>query len=655
MVFLRYLPLFLIHISFVYANQPVARVTELQGKATVLAPKEHIAVELKKGDELKQESSILTQEKTLLKLEFMNKTTMTIGPKSKLVIENFEKGSPGVLRLLSGNIRSQVHAEKTKNRSKLFIKTQTAAMGIRGTDFNVIYNPKNHITTLVTVDGTVAFPKIDQKDMVAPGSRKVQPLDETLLNKVLKKKDSVEVSEGRFSGIIPQHSHPILPTKISVEQQKVLESTMEDQSKNEVVKVDQTKLPPPEGINTAEKFAPRAGGFVDFDTGLYVPPPANARFDKKENIYVASASLGHINQTTGDYIPPQGVELDPTKGFIAIDDSNEYTVAQAKIMNKTIEKEILPPASAIQGRDVYWDEVFTETPDWWFAQASQSIGYDSNVTRKLYYETVRVFQEPSVYEDTDFSLKIHQDFINGWTINPSLKGKARYFNRHEIPKIYSNNMIDGTFKTDFIKSHDTFGINSFFTFTLGYHHQQMVLKERPKIKKGTRRYHRDYDLGISETLQINSNLQAQLAYQSLIYKDFFENENGLIHVFSISPNYRLDNGNHLKFRFDYVVKDSTQRYYDGYFGLFHLQYDFKNLWEDGDLGFYLNQKFTNRTDQRISRGVEKEINPGFEVVQHFLEHGFAKFQYEYFNQSSKDKIQFDYAKNQLNLSIGLSF
>lgn len=661
MKILSFLLYLLFTITVVY-GAPIAKVTALVGEATVLPPGKpgnYEVLKLKVGDEIEVLSSILTYDKSFLKLEFINysapRGTMTIGPKSKIVLEKFERNQPGVMRLLAGNVRSQIIGEKKKNRSKLFIKTQTAAMGIRGTDFSVIYNPKNHITTLVTIDGNVAFSKVEEKDLRQAGSKQIRPLNEETLDLMLKKKDSVLVSEGRFSGILPHHNHPILPTKISREQQKVLEMTMENKKDNEIVVEDAKKLPPPEGINTKDKYAPRSGGFIDFDSGLYVPPAANAKFDKNEKIYIASANLGHINEETGDYIPPQGLILDETQGFVALDESNEYTVAQAQIMNKSIEKELLPTSSSINGRDEYWDNVFVETPDWWFLYATQGIGYDSNVTRKLYYETVKVTQEPSVYEETFFLFKVHSNFVNGWTINPSLKGNIRYHNRHEIPKIYSNNYLDGVFKNDFVKNHDLLGFNSFFTATLGYHHQQMVLKEEPKIKKGTRKYHRDFNFGFAETIQFSSNLQSKLSYQNLVYRDFSEDENGLLHIFAVESDYRLKNADHLKLKFDYAVKDSTMRAYDGYYSLIRGEYELKEIWESANIVFFLQEKFTNRTDQRIRRGIEKEINPGIEIKQSFLEHGIATFYYNYANQLSKDKVNYDFSRTQLGINLGLSF
>ena len=47
----------------------------------------------------------------------------------------------------------------------MFIKTKTAAMGVRGTDFTSIYNPSLQNTSVVTFEGDVRLAKIDPTEV----------------------------------------------------------------------------------------------------------------------------------------------------------------------------------------------------------------------------------------------------------------------------------------------------------------------------------------------------------------------------------------------------------------------------------------------------------------------------------------------------------
>lgn len=86
---------------------------------------------------------------------------MNLGPNSQMVINAFPKKEAGIITLVKGQIRSQVTKDymemEDKSKSKLYIKTKTAAMGIRGTDFQVNFNPQNQNTSLITFEGKVAM------------------------------------------------------------------------------------------------------------------------------------------------------------------------------------------------------------------------------------------------------------------------------------------------------------------------------------------------------------------------------------------------------------------------------------------------------------------------------------------------------------------
>ena len=68
-----------------------------------------------------------------------------------------KKNEVGIITLLKGKIRSKVKKTKAHSKNKFFVKTQNAALGVRGTDFQTIYNPENNVTNLLTFKGKVAM------------------------------------------------------------------------------------------------------------------------------------------------------------------------------------------------------------------------------------------------------------------------------------------------------------------------------------------------------------------------------------------------------------------------------------------------------------------------------------------------------------------
>ena len=62
----------------------------------------------------------------------------------------------------------------------------------------------------------------------------------------------------------------------------------------------------------------RSGGILDLDTGFYVAPPADAIYDPKTQTYEIPAEFGGVNAITGEYIPPDGLKLDPLLGLVPL-------------------------------------------------------------------------------------------------------------------------------------------------------------------------------------------------------------------------------------------------------------------------------------------------------------------------------------------------
>ena len=362
-------------LAFIFVSQPMfanaapsAKVLVKRGEVTKLSPGDVKATPVKIGESLPEDTSILTGEKSMVRLKFSNNSTMNLGPKSKVVVSKMPEKKPNMINLLTGAIKAEVDKKSNKeNKNKMIVKTRSAVMGVRGTKFQATYNPANKNTSLITVEGKVAMVKKEEaiKQAVASSegvaeakgelidSTKNQVLDSSseldALDKSLNEaKEVVEVDAGKYSGVQAAKQAPTAPVKIAPKQYEALAKSMGSTKKAEDV------MKTTDAASELKKLgeAPRPGGYVDFETGLYVPPSEDAVLDEKTATYKVDEDLGKVDQLTGDYVPPKGVKLDAKKGFVV--DKEEIakvasagdkeklkrTVAKVNSLNKEIKNQI---------------------------------------------------------------------------------------------------------------------------------------------------------------------------------------------------------------------------------------------------------------------------------------------------------------------------
>lgn len=342
-----------------------AKVIRLRGQATQLSPGAREARLVELGQKIFEDTSILTKTKSFVVLEFADGARMSVGPDSKVVLTKARGDGPGLVSLLKGKLRSSITPTET-NEDKYMIRTRTAAMGVRGTDFQSSYNPENRATSLLTFKGRVAMARLDTPTHELESSaesvnvtrdEKGEPQVEQVkaakatrveeLQKVLSSKQTVIVENGQYAGAVTGLSRPTEPVVINPSQLQLLYSNdqLAPKKENEVLqKLDFDKIKhqgSADGFYDAKtgRFAPRAGGFVDPDTSLYIPPKEDSVLDTERNVYVPK-DVGFINKDTGDYIPPKGLVLDAKNGFVP-KTSDGALIAQAGQMNQTMAKDLL--------------------------------------------------------------------------------------------------------------------------------------------------------------------------------------------------------------------------------------------------------------------------------------------------------------------------
>lgn len=357
------------------APDKVAKVIIIRGKVEAQTGPSDVK-ELKQGMWLSEGTVVKTSPKSFVKLLFIDKSQMNLGPESQMKITAFPKKEAGIITLMQGQLRSKVTKDymgiQNKDQSKLFIKTKTAAMGVIGTDFQVNFNPQNFATALVTFEGAVAMAQLSD-------TMENLHVTQKSLEKIVSSDQAVMVKRGQYSGSSPKQLRATTPVKINPAQLKVMEKNDGSQAKannrdsgegkklghkkkkfrnvippgldakvaansdnnvdkvmagavgsNVVKQVDaQVKAelapaagaaPPPEGMmnRITGEVAPAAGGYVDMETALYVPPPPGSAFDPTTETYIPPPEFGGFDVATGAYLEPAGMELTADGTFVAV-------------------------------------------------------------------------------------------------------------------------------------------------------------------------------------------------------------------------------------------------------------------------------------------------------------------------------------------------
>ncbi len=330
--------LFLMSFS-AFAQSKVAVVKMLRGDVDVLM-KNKKATKLKVDDWVENGATIKTADKSFVKLIFIDKSQMNIGPQSEMKIENVTNKESGVIDLVKGKIRSTVTKDylqiKDKDKSKLFIKTSNAVMGVRGTDFMISTNGQN--TSTVLFEGEIVFNKLEHR-----GETSVARLEEIVDR-------GVRIHPGEFSVMEANRPAPTVPSLINIQQKEQLEkntdfSTEErapgnakDSSaksivpeglsgnivsndsgtlKNAVVEAvgptpTQNSHTPPagdaNGFIKGDQVKPANGSFVHIDSGVIIPPGPGSVLDANTNTFIPGKDAGRVGPD-GSYIPPKNVEI----------------------------------------------------------------------------------------------------------------------------------------------------------------------------------------------------------------------------------------------------------------------------------------------------------------------------------------------------------
>jgi hypothetical protein len=347
-----------------HAAKMVATVKMFRGKVSKVLPngvKEAIKA---KGEKITEGTIISTKPGSFVQLRFIDNSVVNVGPKSEMKIEKFSRNKPGLLSVVKGEIRSQVTKDfleiSKDERDKLYVKSKTAAMGIRGTDFIFSYNQGNSATTAVLLEGEVAFAKVD----AGAGYNAVK-------NAVVN--NSVTMYPGEFSVVKPGMRAPTVPAVINIKQKELLvknrntthekkkdggrspasvkepkkaiakstvppglsgnivanEAKGVDEGVKAVTKVDVSKVGKSrgdaDGYVKGGTIKPANGSIVHIETGVIIPPSDKSELDKNTNSYVSGGDSQMLTDD-GGYKPPEDNVAISDDGKIMVIDENGQQV-----------------------------------------------------------------------------------------------------------------------------------------------------------------------------------------------------------------------------------------------------------------------------------------------------------------------------------------
>jgi len=136
----------------------IGKIQLIQGRAIIIHSDDKNGYTAKQDIPVFQKDTIITLEKTRLRFELIDGSIMTMASNSKMklsktIFDKETKNRTSFINMAFGKVRFIVQKLKNFNESKFTIKTKTAVVGIRGSDF--IVNTTNNMTEVTTLDDTV--------------------------------------------------------------------------------------------------------------------------------------------------------------------------------------------------------------------------------------------------------------------------------------------------------------------------------------------------------------------------------------------------------------------------------------------------------------------------------------------------------------------
>lgn len=179
-----------------FQSEAIGSVLELEGSCFRKVSNSNDYSVLKKGDIVYKNDEIKTIQNSRLKITFIDESTISIGSKSRFLINSYvynteTKDRDVGITILEGRLKGVV-SKILNNNNKFEIKSKTMVVGIRGTEFIVYANSENQ-TSLGVIEGEV--------EVYNPNDKKIS---------------KVFVKKNQFSTTFDEDA-PVLPIELSKE------------------------------------------------------------------------------------------------------------------------------------------------------------------------------------------------------------------------------------------------------------------------------------------------------------------------------------------------------------------------------------------------------------------------------------------------------
>lgn len=586
----------LLLLSFTVHAEDAVKIIFLKGAVSYQRGEGASPVSLKMSDALFENDIVITDDKSILKIRFSDGGVLSIAPRTKIKIEKLKNSSPKLVTLLAGKLRAQIKKHHEGDYS-FFIKTKTGTLGVRGTDFNISYNEKNSITSTITFVGEVAF--VSSKSSTFFDSPDViEEYDDayaTLFEERLGSDRTKIVRPGEFSGAYPGYKESTVPVSLSKVQFEALlnsdetvASTVYDEvSYQAAAPSNEVLVPRPRSEYTAENYPtnvlPTPGGYLDLETGFYVPPP--------ENSSEIPVEYGTINKKTGDYIPPEGVTLDPLKGFVLIGEIGQKTLLFVNRMNTTL-KSTMEMIKEITRLDVMLEP---------------ALYYESNVTGDFYGRLMRVTNHPSWVLLFDGFLGHKTLDTKNWLIYPKGKVKTLYHYNQEERSV---NLEDSVMWTAALEVNHRYLINhrkghQIFEFGKDITYRDLVGADQYRF------YTEDLYGIFGQEFKLHDKHTTRIWGRYLNY-DTFDDERG--EIWSGHFLHRVDIGRKNDLHFEYnLSREFPKRSYEVMISDGAVKHIRKNLFDNYLLESGIALKYTDFRKVAPNRGEELTFRPSVRI------------------------------------------
>jgi len=499
---------------------------------------------LKKGDDVLVGETVLTGQKSFVRLKSKEGQTIILGPVGKMVIGLTKTKQYSVLNLVKGQLRAKVE----KNGKAFYVNSKTASVGVRGTDFLVIHNDINKVTSTLAFSGKVeVFKKSDERILEAIRSTDysdVESIEEDFTND-----DTKFITHGQFTGSFPGNDLTTSPTKISPKQTELLsqnekleqafvKDVLKKKALSDTEKLSEQLSPGPEG-ESEDVLLP--GGLLDLDTGIYIEPPKDAKFNPITKVYELPKKFGTIDKKTGQYKAPEGLELHPLKGFIfRAKRQIKKDITRLKFLRDQLNRKL-------ENKITRFKDV-TQLD----AKASAKMFYDTNVVEDYYGEKRGITNNEAYGWHLKGSLA-HNTFNNKrYLWYPKIFGEMKLHNRRDDANVKRNDYTKWGAGLEFHRKHSLFHNKARFIVDATYNGEYKDFRNKDQFNF----YTEDTTVELKEIFQVHRKHKTILSFFGKFYQGYQKSNHG--QIYGGKFNHLVDLGRHyeMNYFYQYSKRDS---------------------------------------------------------------------------------------------------